>query len=306
MKPAADTPAAAAFTRPAAHGALMLVAWMYGVNYFVAQEVFAAVPPLAMTAVRSFAGAACFFLAERLLVRERIRERGDYVLLFWCALTGAGLNQLFFLWGLSKTLAVNAAVLMTLSPVFVFVTAALLRTEAITPVKAAGLLLAFGGALYLALGGRKTAFSSQTLAGDLMILLNAALYGVYLVIVKPLTGRYHPFTILKWIFAFGALINIPAGLPQLVSVPWTGLPGSVWLGILFVVGAATLGVYALNSWALKHISSAAVGIYIYLQPVITALLTVLWKRQPLYAYQVWCMLLVSAGVFAVSMRRKRS
>lgn len=287
-----------------AHLALFGVSTIYGINYFVAKFVFAEISPFGLVAIRSIGSILGFWLMARFLVREPVRDRKDFLLLFVCGLFGASLNQIFFFWGLSKTQPVNASVLMTLTPIFVFITAFLLRTEKMTWLKLAGLLVSFAGAALISLGGRKISINEATILGDGLVVLNAAIYGIYLVIVRPLMLKYHFITVMKWALLFGACVNIPLGVPDLLEVDWAGLSSSAIWGVSYIVLLTTLGAYSLNSWALQRLPSSAVGIYIYLQPVIVAALAFFLMKGEMTQEKLGYMLLVFGGVYLVTYRKK--
>ncbi|MEL6631204.1 MAG: DMT family transporter [Bacteroidota bacterium] len=288
-----------------AHGALLAVALIYALNYFIAKFVMDGfIGPFGMVAIRSIFATSFFILVSKLWIKEKIQSRADYYRLALCGLFGSALNQLLFFKGLSMTVEINASVLMITSPVFVFIIASLLRTEHITPIKIVGLIVSFGGALMLILGGRSLSFGSETLAGDLMVVMNASAYGVYLVLVKPLMHKYHPMTIVKWVFIFGAIIIIPVGTPELLEVDWANLSQDSILGAGYIVLFTTISAYSLNAFALKQVSPSAVGIYIYLQPVLVAILSVFWAANDLTLEKVLYMLVVFSGVFLVTYRKK--
>ena len=86
-----------------------------------------------------------------------------------------------------------------------------------TPLKLVGLISAFTGAAFLSLGGRKLNINDKTVLGDFLIVINAAIYGYYLVMVRPLMLRYSVFTIIMWVFIFGGMVNIlPGDAPPFV------------------------------------------------------------------------------------------
>lgn len=287
-----------------AHGALLAVALIYGLNYYLARAVFAEIPPLGMVALRTFFAMLVFAILTRGGTRERIRSRRDYGRLALCAVFGAGLNQICFFQGLALTVEVNASVLMTTAPLFVFLAAFALRSEVLTGRKVLGLLLAFAGAALLSLRGRDLALGQQSLLGDLLVTINAASFGLYLVLVRPLMQTYQLFTVVMWIFLFGCLINVPVGLPALWSVEWSTVSWTAYLQVLYIIVFVTVGTYSLNGWALKRVSSAGVGVYIYLQPVIVALLSLVWADSPITWAQTGCMILVFVGVYLVTYRKK--
>lgn len=287
-----------------AHLALWAVALIYGFNYFLARQVFAEVPALGLVALRSLVGAVAFMAILRWGTRERIQSRADWGRLALCGLFGAAINQLFFLLGLARTIEVNASVLMTTVPLFVFLGAFVLREEVLTWRKGLGLLAAGSGAVLLILAGRKVAFGLDTLSGDLMITFNAACYGTYLVLVRPLMVRYHPFTVLAWVFTIGALLNVPIGLPTLLSVPWESVSAAAWWRVGYILLFVTVGTYGLNAWALRQVAASAVGVYVYLQPVIVAVIAFFWARDDLSPAKLLFMALVLGGVFAVTYKKR--
>lgn len=287
------------------HLALFLVAFFYALNYFIAKAVFAEIPPIGVVAIRSVVAIVFFGLIQRGWVREKIRSRKDYLLLALCGLLGASLNQLFFLGGLSRTLEVNASILMTTTPLFVFLTGFVLRTERLDGRKIVGLAMAFSGAVLLTLGGRVLDFSNSTLVGDLMVAFNAAVYGIYLVIVRPLMVRYHVLTVVFWVFLFGGLLNIPLGLPDLLALSPSLLSASALWGVGYILIFATLLNYLLNAFALQKVASSSVGIYIYLQPVLVAMMAWIVHKESLGAEKLGYMWLVFLGVYLVSRPRAR-
>jgi len=289
-----------------AHLALFVVSILYGVNYFISKAVFDEVPPLAMVVIRSCLGTLIIWLiAHFARPSEVIQSRKDWGLLVLCGILGASLNQIFFFLGLAHTLQVNAAVLMTSTPLFVFLTAFFLRTERLSVLKILGLVLALFGAVFISLNGRRPELGMDTIWGDGMVVLNAASYGLYLVLVQPLMRRYHILTVIKWVFLFGALNNIIFGAHELGQVDWPNLSNQALASIAYVVVGVTLLAYGLNAWALQRISASAVGIYIYLQPVIVAILAQWLNIEQLTGPRIGFMAMVLGGVYLVSYRKNR-
>ena len=114
------------------------------------------------------------------------------------------------------------------------------------------------------LGGDVSLDSNMQL-GNLFVFINAASYGLYLVIVKPMMKKYHPITVMFYVFSFGLLYVLPFGFTNLADVDWSIIPNSIYLEIAFVVICTTFIAYLFNSAALKQLSPSTVSIYIYLQ-----------------------------------------
>ncbi|MFM2375319.1 MAG: hypothetical protein RLZZ165_416 [Bacteroidota bacterium] len=288
-----------------AHIALAAVAVFYGLNYFVLKPVFeAGIGSLEVLAIRCTVTSIFFWVYHRLAVKERIRERQDYWRLLLAALFGVSINQLFFLWGMEHTSRVNSAVLMILAPVFVFFMAWILREERFSMRTLSGLLISFTGAIGLVLADSKQNFmiSGATVAGDAMIMVNAASYGLYLVFIRPLILKYNTFTIIKWLFLFGSVPNILIGLYPLSQTTATEFTTPIVLRIGYLIAFATIGAYWLNAWAMKRLPASAVGVYIYVQPVFVALVSILLDLREVTRLTVPFILLIFAGVWLVNMR----
>ncbi|MDX1906355.1 MAG: DMT family transporter [Bacteroidia bacterium] len=288
------------------HVALLVTAIVYSLNYFVAQDLFEQMGPLGVVALRCVAGTLFFTVYNAWFIREKIQDRRDYLRLALAGVLGVAINQLFFLWGLSKTFAVNAAVLMPITPVFVFLVAWIAGAERLTRLKTVGMLLAFVGAVWLSRGDRIIQVTPETITGDILIVLNALSYGSYLVYVRPLVRKYHAFTILQWVFIAGTLINLPIGLPELLQTDWAAISAVNYGRLVFILLLVTIGAYALNGYALTHLPATVVGVYIYLQPIMAAILSVTWRGSFMSGTRLACILLILTGVFAVTWRGKEN
>jgi drug/metabolite transporter (DMT)-like permease len=135
----------------------------------------------------------------------------------------------------------------------------------------AGLVLAMGGALLL-LDPTKLDLGGGTALGDLMILLNALAYALFLVFSKDMLRRYPPLTVISGVFLFGALGTLPFGVPALVSTDLSEVSARTWLLVVYIVLVPTVATYWISLWALRRVTSSLVAVYIYVQPLVTVAL----------------------------------
>jgi drug/metabolite transporter (DMT)-like permease len=163
---------------------------------------------------------------------------------------------------------------MTVNPIFVLLISAILLSNKITVRKISGIFIGGTGAGLLLLYGShiSTAESGASWEGDVLVLINAFAYGVYLVAVKPLMAKYNPLTIISWVFLFGLVFVIPIGMEQVMEIDWSKLERDHLQGILYVIVGTTFLAYLLNIYALNKVSPVVVSIYIYLQPLIVVFL----------------------------------
>lgn len=255
-----------------AHLALLVVAFIYGCNYLIAKGLMPdLVGPSGFIVLRVLGGGGLFWLVRMALKARGTWEtidRSDMLRLVACGATGVAANQLLFFNGLNITSPVNASIIMTINPVLVLVISAVLLGTTITARKLLGILIGGGGAVALLVLSAQQQSLHASWQGDLMILLNAASYGFYLVLVKPLMAKYKPLTVIAWVFLFGAAFVLPIGWQQAAAIEWSSFHPPHWQGVAYVVIATTFLAYLLNIFALRHVQPTVVSIYIYLQPLL--------------------------------------
>jgi drug/metabolite transporter (DMT)-like permease len=282
------------------HAALFLVALIYGSNYSIAKEVMPEyVGPFGLIVIRVVSAALFFGIFAHFVTKEKIVGRADNIRVILCGVTGVAVNQLCFFGGLNLTAPINAALLMVIVPVVVLIFSALLLRERIGQRKITGIALACLGAFLLIYTSRGEQ-ASGNLWGDLLIILNATSFGLYLVLVKPLMQRYKAITIVSRIFSVGAILVIPFGIQQVMTPAYSSFPTSIWLAIVFMVIAVTILAYLLNTWALRYANPSLVGAYIYLQPVMAIVIAIALGKDTFTLQKGLYALLIFAGVYLVS------
>lgn len=298
--------------RLSAHAALLAVAFIYGANYLIAKGLMPELIPPSGFIVLRVVGALVLFGLLFMFNYEPIDKR-DLLRFFFCGLTGVAINQLFFFNGLSLTSPLNASIIMTSNPILVMVMSAIILKTRITSRKIAGIVLGASGAISLLMLSATTQSVFASAKGDVLILINAASYGVYLVIVKPLMSKYKPTTVIFYAFLMGALVVIPAGGYQLSEVRWAAFTPSDYSALFYVILGTTFFAYLLNIFALKRVLPTVVSVYIYLQPLMAGLCALLFAFLGLTDYTgdfSWktlvCALLIFAGVYLVSFSPKKT
>lgn len=290
-----------------AHLALFTVALIYGANYTIAKDVLDKdyIQPLGFILMRVLSGLLLFSLIHFFFIKEKI-DRKDIGKLILCGLFGVAINQMFFFMGLKFTRPINASLIMTICPIMVLIASAFLLKESITMRKLLGIFLGACGAISLMVYGEQFSFRGDQFLGDLMIFINATSYGIYLVLVKSLMKKYHPITVVKWVFTFGMLFVLPFSFNELKVVDWQSFQPQTWIAIAYVLLCTTFLAYLLNAYALKIVRASTVSIYIYLQPVLATLIAILAGSDQLLVQKVIFGLMIFAGVYLVSSKKATS
>ena len=287
------------------HIALIIVNLIYALNYTIAKDVMPEyMQPSGFILLRVIGGSILFFLTYLFFVKERVKKK-DFFRLMLCGLFGVAINQLFFFEGLNLTTPINAAIIMTISPVLVIITSAIIIKEKITVRKIIGIFLGLIGACILILNSGDISFENDFFTGNILVLINATSYAIYLVLVKTLMKRYNPITVMFYVFIFGLIFVLPFGIDEILKIDLTTFNEEIYLKIGFVVICTTFIAYMFNAFALKSLNPSVVSVYIYLQPLLASLIAIALNSDSLSLVKILSAIFIFSAVFLVSIPSKK-
>ena len=283
-----------------------MVQLLYGLNYTIAKTVMNEnfIKPFGFVLLRVIGATILFWILSLFVPKEKI-ERRDYLKLMVASLFGVVINMLFFFKGLEYTSPIHASSIMTIIPIIILVLSAYILKEKVTKLKITGVILGLAGALVLTLYGKSSRVGDNIPLGNLLVFLNAVSYSIYIILIKKLTAKYHPFTFIKWLFLFGLIILTPFGYSELQEVQWHTFTPYTTFSVLFVVIGATFGTYLLNPLALNKLKASTVGIFIYLQPAIAALFALAMGADFIDTIKITAMIIIFLGVYLVIKKPKK-
>jgi len=279
---------------------------IYGVNHTIAKGLMPdVIGPFGFILLRVSGAAVLFWILSIFYKSEKV-ARGDWMRMIGCAFFGMVLNMTMFFKGLSLSTPINSSVVITIAPVLLLVLSAIFLKERITWLKSIGIGLALAGALLLILFGLRTQTNAPNIPlGNLLFIVNAASYSVYLIMVKPLVAKYNSITLMKFFFLFAVAMNLPIGLSEFSQVDWLHLSfDSIWKMVFVVVGTTVL-TYLFNIYALKQLSPSTIGAFMYLQPLIAAIFAILVGSDSLTPLRVLAAALIFFGVFLSTRKKKK-
>jgi drug/metabolite transporter (DMT)-like permease len=287
--------------------AVFLVQLLYGLNYTFAKTVIneGFVQTFGFVLLRVVGATILFWIFGFFFKQEKI-DKKDYVTIFFASLFGVGINMLLFLKGLELTTPIHASVIMTIVPVIILILSIFFLDEKLTKLKVFGIILAFSGGVLLTALGNSIRVGDNIALGNLCIFINALSYSIYVIIIKRLTAKYHPFTFIKWLFLFGILFTLPFGYQEALEIQWHTFTPYIWFSVLFVIIGATFGTYLLNPLALNSLKASTVGTFIYLQPVIAGIFAIVMGVDAVSPIKLAAMILIFSGVYLVTKKPKVS
>mgnify|MGYP000448175679 CR=1 FL=1 len=267
-----------------------------------------AINPWMLVSFRVIGAAVAFWIVSFFIKREKV-PLPDLKLLAIAALLGIILNQGVFILGVSLTSPINASIITTTLPIVTMLIAALYLKEPITPVKIAGIIVGASGALLLILSsthGSTINNKNASLAGIALCLLAQFSYATYFVLFKKIISRYHPVTLMKWMFLFASIFYLPFNLHQITSTQIQSIPFNVLYDIAFVVFGGTFLAYLMIPIGQKFLRPTVATMYNNVQPVIASISAVFLQLDTFGWQKFLAIILVFSGVYIVTRSKAKA
>ena len=215
------------------------------------------------------------------------------------ALTGFTAYQVCSVIALDNSSVFTLSLLIALVPLFTMLIQAA-RGEAIPVFGWAGLAIAVAGAV-LFLSDKRT--DGDTLLGIVLSLGAAVAFAVYGLTNRRVAGRYPSATLTAWQVAIGTVPMLVIGLPALAGQGWSGIPGRVWIGIVFVVIFPVYVAYQLWNYAIRHRGAARTASYALLVPVLSGVQAAVAFGEQITLLKAAGAVLVIAGLLLIRLDR---
>lgn len=294
-----------ALTKKHGHLSLFVANLIFGLNNPLTRTLIPdKMSPFTITLARMVGGALLFWIASLFVKKEKV-EKKDILKLFFAALFGIVLNQMFFLEGLSLTSPIDASLVITLLPIVTMILAAIILREPITWLKTMGVIVGACGALLLILSSA-TAGNNGGYKGNLIILISTLSFAFYLTMFKGVISKYSPVHSMKWMFLFASLMSYPFCHNAVVSTNFAQFDYSVYLRIIYIVGLATFVAYLLLPIGQKTLRPTTLSMYNYMQPIVASLITIALGMGQLSYNNIFSAILVFAGVYIVTQSKSRA
>lgn len=236
-------------------------------------------------------------------VKNKVTKK-DIPIFLLCALTAIALNQMFFIKGLSLTLAIHASLLTLITPILITIIAAYVLKERLTNAKMIGLLLGISGAALLISFREVGAPGDNIPFGDTLVILSSVAYTFYFILVKPLMNRYSPIMVTRLVFTFGFFMILPLCFQEFSEISWSAFSFTDWLLLFIIVVPGTFFAYIFNVYGIKILSASKAGAYIYSQPIFAAIIAMIFLGESLSFYKILAGALIFLGVFISNKKQK--
>ncbi|WP_160716803.1 DMT family transporter [Chitinophaga solisilvae] len=280
---------------------IIFVMLIWGSSFSVTRTVVQEVPPYIFATLRHII--ACMALLPFYLHRRRmVKQQLPYGKLALMGLAGVTVYYGLFNFAMKYISASTGALIEGLIPVFIAIPAAIILKEQLHKKLITGMVLCVTGVILVGFIGSPKG-DTHALAGSVLMLLAVCCWSAYTLLSRSVKETDTLLTTAVSTFIGSALlipiaaVNIGLhGMPEISLRAWAGI---VYLGIF-----ASALAYFLYNRALESLPAAQVGNFLNLNPVIGAVIAMIFLKEAFTGWQIAGGLLVLAGIWLSAKRVK--
>ena len=288
-----------------AHAAIFLANIIFGLNTVVSKTLMPFyLSSTSLTFIRMMGAFLTFFIASWFIKKEKI-DKKDYIALALAAIFGVFINQYSYIQGLSKTSPIDAVLVITILPILTMLLSAAYLKEPITKLKTLGVLTGALGAIIIIFQTNTYSSGESSFTGNFLCFISSLSYAIYIVLFKQLMNKYHPITIMKWMFLYATIICLPFSYSEVSNINFATWDIDVLLKITFVVLGATFLSYLFIPYAVSKLRPTTVSMYNYVQPLVASLVAIIIGLDSFNFIKLLAAIFIFIGVFLVTQSKSR-
>lgn len=250
--------------------ALLLTAIVWAGSFIFVKLSLNEIGPFNLAFYRFLIASPVLFLILKSSGKMEKISTSDIPFILLLALSGVTLLYVVQFLALVYTTATNSSILINTSAIFVALLSFIVG-ERMDKRRFSGVVIAFAGVMLTASKGQLDFLKSETLKGDLLMILDGLLWAIYTLAGKKLLEKYSSETLTAYAFIAGTALLLPFAVIEGLANPVNFSP-TVWISILFL--ALLCSVFGYVAWysALKVMEATKVAVFVYLIPFFTAIM----------------------------------
>ena len=275
---------------------LVFMSLIWGINYSVVKAGLRTLSPLTFSGLRVTMAAIVLFTIAAFVRDTKLPPRRDIIALALLGLVGHGVYQLFFIFGMSRTRAGVAALVVAAGPAWIAIISRMLGREHLP-------LRGWGGIGLQLLGVACVVGSAQGFEGGRDVMLGAGLiamgsiaWATFSVLLQPYTKTAHPLHLSAITMASGALVLVSIAIPDLLTLEWGAVTLAEWGAVTYAGIGALVVAYLLFYQGVRVLGATRTAMYGNLQPIVAIAFAWFMLGEQPTAWQLLGAALIMAGL----------
>ena len=253
------------------YGEALFAVIVWGASFIATKLALKEISPITIVWLRFLMGVVILGLAVVLRQQFSLPDKKEWAYFALLGFLGITFHQGLQSNGLRTSEAGTTAWIVSTTPVFMALLGWLILKEGLGWAKTFGILIAFIGVLVVISKGNIGSVSIGRFGapGDILILISAVNWAVFSALSRRGLKSYPASLMMFYVMSFGwlftSLLFIPTnGFAEIGNLTSNGWMGVAFLGI-FCSGLAYIAWYD----ALKALTTAQTGVFLYLEPLVT-------------------------------------
>lgn len=223
-----------------------------------------------------------FFVAGLVFLPFALRHwkplsRRDLLLISGVAILGITLHLIAIFLALPKTSSINVSLLFSAGPVVLYFLSVKFLKEKPNARILGGMMIALVGVLFIIvfpLLGSGKEFDMGKMEGNLLVLLGLFAYSISVLFQKKNLHRMHPMVAMSLMCLIGVIGFIPGMVHELGTWSFSQLTVWGWAGLLYATFVTSVVGHYLLTYGLSKVNAEEVGLFVYIDPIATALIAI--------------------------------
>lgn len=226
------------------------------------------IPPFTLAFLRFFL--ACLLIFPFICKSPSIKRK-DYGKFFILALCGIVINISFFFFGLQKAPSINVSIIGSATPVLLILGGIFFLREKPNVKIILGTLMSLIGVIVIIIRPLLEHAPDHAIIGNLFFVVSTIGLTTYMILLKKYDLSYPSLTIVFYVFLLSSIMFFPFFMFEMktIHVNLFSLRSLVGIGYS-AIGSSALA-YTLLAYGEKSIKASEIGLFTYMDPIITAL-----------------------------------
>lgn len=279
---------------------LLVTNLVYATSYVATRLALDDVPPALLALIRLVIGTAILVPLSRVRARAVAPpSRGDAWRIVWMGAFGFAGAFAFSHWGIARSTATNASLLIIVEPMAIMLLGGVVLGERLTRREKAGAAMALLGTLVVVVNGIPGVTHALVphWRGDLLLVLSGLGYASYSLIGREVLLRRDPLELTARSIIWGAMAMAPLAVLEWWGGARPALTAGGAAGTLYLAVVITALGYLAWNWGLAQVEASRAAVFLTVQPIAGALLGVAFLHEPLTAFTAAGGVLVVIGLW---------
>lgn len=258
------------------------------------------IPPFTLAFIRFFVAALIFlpFIWKFNWKSLRVKDWSEILIGSFFGIT---VNISFFFLGLQKSESINAPIIASSGPLFLFLLSVIFLREKFRRKVLIGLFFSLIGVLFIVvtpiLFDGKTGSDTNAFEGNIMYVVATVSSVIMILVLRNVLRRVNALVVTFIGFMFASLTFLPFMAVELQKWSFSQLNLAGITGIVFGVVFASAIAYFLFCYGIGKIATQEVGIFTYIDPVVAVLIAAPLLNEYPNTYFFIGSFLVFAGIY---------